>query len=94
MLVVTGAAIATVDPAGTEHRSGHLVVGDDGRIAAVGPGDVPAGLLEQLAGGDPGEVQRVDGTGCLATPAWSTPTTICTSGPPGGSPSRTPCSAG
>ncbi|WP_326553448.1 8-oxoguanine deaminase [Micromonospora sp. NBC_01813] len=68
MLVVTGAAIATVDPAGTEHRSGHLVVGDDGRIAAVGPGDVPAGLLEQLAGGDPGEVQRVDGTGCLATP--------------------------
>lgn len=68
MLIVTGAAIATVDAAGTEHRTGHLVVGDDGRIAAVGPGDVPAGLVEQLPGDAAGDVRWIDGTGCLATP--------------------------
>ncbi|MFY1699950.1 MULTISPECIES: 8-oxoguanine deaminase [unclassified Solwaraspora] len=68
MLAITGAAIATVDAAGTEHRTGHLVVGDDGRIAAVGPGDLPDDLLARLTGGDPGRVRRIDGTGCLATP--------------------------
>ncbi|WFE28303.1 8-oxoguanine deaminase [Solwaraspora sp. WMMD791] len=68
MLAISGAAIATVDAAGTEHRTGHLVVGDDGRIAAVGPGDVPADLLARLTGGDPDRVRRIDGTGCLATP--------------------------
>jgi len=68
VIVVTGAAVATVDVAGTEHRDGHLVVGDDGRIAAVGPGDVPTGLLDALTGGDPRRVRRIDGSGCLATP--------------------------
>ncbi|MFY1631704.1 8-oxoguanine deaminase [Solwaraspora sp. WMMB335] len=68
MLVITGAAIATVDAAGTEHRDGHLVVGDDGRIAAVGTGAVPAGLLDELTAGRRTEIRRVDGSGCLVTP--------------------------
>jgi cytosine/adenosine deaminase-related metal-dependent hydrolase len=55
-LVVEGAAIATVDGAGTEHSSGHLVA-VDGRITAVGDG--------------PSHVEGdhvVDGRGCLLTP--------------------------
>jgi cytosine/adenosine deaminase-related metal-dependent hydrolase len=54
-LVIDNCAIATVDPTGTEYASGHIVI-DDGRITAVGAG-----------GGPPGE-QRIDGSGCLATP--------------------------
>jgi 8-oxoguanine deaminase len=56
--VIEGCAVATVDTAGSEYATGHLVIDGD-RITAVGPG--PA------AGIDP-SVRRVDGTGCLATP--------------------------
>jgi cytosine/adenosine deaminase-related metal-dependent hydrolase len=57
MIVIEGCAVATVDSAGTEHASGHVVVDAD-HIAAVGPGPAPEA---------PG-ASRVDGTGCLATP--------------------------
>jgi cytosine/adenosine deaminase-related metal-dependent hydrolase len=57
-LVIEGAAVATVDAAGTEYADGHLVV-RDGRIAAVGPG--PANVTT-------GDVRRIDGRGCLLTP--------------------------
>ncbi|WP_306214892.1 8-oxoguanine deaminase [Actinoplanes sp. RD1] len=59
MIVIENVAVATVDAAGTEHTDGHVVVGDDGRIVAVGPG--PAGPHD-------GSARRVDGTGCLVTP--------------------------
>jgi len=58
--VLDGAAIATVDPAGTEHVSGHLVV-TTGRIAAVGSGPAPAASV-------PDGARRVDASGCLLTP--------------------------
>jgi cytosine/adenosine deaminase-related metal-dependent hydrolase len=53
-MIINGCAIATVDPAGTEYASGHLVI-EDGRIAAIG--------ACALAGDD-----VIDGTGLLATP--------------------------
>jgi cytosine/adenosine deaminase-related metal-dependent hydrolase len=56
-LVIDGAAIATVDSAGTEYASGHLVA-VDGVITAVGPGAFEGSR----------DVQRIDGTGCLLTP--------------------------
>jgi cytosine/adenosine deaminase-related metal-dependent hydrolase len=56
-LVIDGAAIATVDSAGTEYASGHVVV-DDGRIITVGGG--PAPTVEGA--------RVVDGSGCLLTP--------------------------
>jgi cytosine/adenosine deaminase-related metal-dependent hydrolase len=56
-LVIEGCAIATVDPDGTEHADGHLVI-EGGRIAAVGAGPAPA-----LDG-----AERIDARGCLATP--------------------------
>ncbi|MBV9445954.1 MAG: 8-oxoguanine deaminase [Streptosporangiaceae bacterium] len=64
-LIIEGCAIATMDgphhrSAGTEHRAGHIVVGDDGRIAATGEG--------RYAGPAPEGFRRIDGTGCLATP--------------------------
>lgn len=59
-LVVENAAIATVDAAGTEFASGH-VVALDGRIAAVGAGAAPPY-------DDDVPTTRVDGSGCLATP--------------------------
>jgi cytosine/adenosine deaminase-related metal-dependent hydrolase len=55
MIVIEGCAVATVDASGTEYPEGHVAV-EDGRIVAVGAGSYPG----------PGE--RVDGTGCLATP--------------------------
>ncbi|BCB78689.1 8-oxoguanine deaminase [Phytohabitans flavus] len=55
MIVIEGCAVATVDVDGTEYTSGHVAVEGD-RIVAVG------------AGRYPGEGERVDGTGCLATP--------------------------
>ncbi len=58
-VVVDGCAIATVDPAGTEYATGHVVI-RDGRITAVGEGPAPA------AEG----AQHVDGRGCLATPGF------------------------
>jgi cytosine/adenosine deaminase-related metal-dependent hydrolase len=57
-LLIEGCAIATVDPAGTEHESGHIVI-DGGRITAVGPG--PAPPMESGA-------RRIAASGCLATP--------------------------
>jgi cytosine/adenosine deaminase-related metal-dependent hydrolase len=57
-VVVEGCAVATVDGAGTEHRDGHLVVEGD-RLVAVGAGPAPA---------HDGDVRRIDGRGCLATP--------------------------
>ena len=56
-LVITGAALATVDDSGTEFATGHIVV-DGERITAVGAGpapDVPSATI-------------VDGRGCLVTP--------------------------
>jgi 8-oxoguanine deaminase len=54
-LVIENCAIATVDAAGTEHASGHVVI-EDGRIAAIGAGSAEA------------QGERIDGSGCLATP--------------------------
>ena len=59
-LLLTGAAIATVDAAGTEHAVGHVLL-RDGVVAAVGPGDAPVALRA-------GDVRVVDATGCLVTP--------------------------
>lgn len=58
MIVIEGCAIATVDAAGTEYSSGHVVIEGD-RIVALGPGPAPAN--DQQA-------RHVDGRGCLATP--------------------------
>ncbi|NMO51339.1 8-oxoguanine deaminase [Actinoplanes sp. TBRC 11911] len=59
MILIENAAVATADPDDTYYGDGHVVVGDDGRIVAVGPGH---------AGRYPGSVRRIDGTGCLVTP--------------------------
>ncbi|AGZ44566.1 8-oxoguanine deaminase [Actinoplanes friuliensis] len=59
MIVIENVAVATVDANGTEYTDGHVVVGDDGRIRAVGSGH---------AGRFPGSHRHVDGTGCLVTP--------------------------
>jgi 8-oxoguanine deaminase len=56
--VIEGCAIATVDPARTEHRAGHLVIDGD-RIVAVGEGAAPDALPD---------ARRIDGRGLLATP--------------------------
>jgi cytosine/adenosine deaminase-related metal-dependent hydrolase len=56
VIVIEGCAVATVDAAGTEYASGHVAIEHD-RIVAVGPGRGPTSATE-----------RVDGTGCLATP--------------------------
>jgi cytosine/adenosine deaminase-related metal-dependent hydrolase len=58
VLAIDGCHIATVDGAGTEHPVGYLVMQDD-RIAAVGPGPLPARYAD---------AQRIDGSGRLATP--------------------------
>ncbi|NDU72851.1 8-oxoguanine deaminase [Actinomadura sp. DSM 109109] len=55
-VVIENAHIATVS--GAEYPGGHLVVEGD-RITALGPGPAPE---------TGGETQRIDGTGCLATP--------------------------
>jgi cytosine/adenosine deaminase-related metal-dependent hydrolase len=59
MILIENCAVATVDAHGTEYADGHVVVGDDGRIVAVGRGH--AGRFHR-------SVRRVDATGCLATP--------------------------
>ncbi len=56
--VLEGCYLATVDAAGTEHESGHIVL-EGGRIAAVGPGRAP---LQP-----PGTVV-IDAAGSLVTP--------------------------
>jgi cytosine/adenosine deaminase-related metal-dependent hydrolase len=58
VLAIDGCHIATVDGAGTEHPAGYLVMQGD-RIAAVGPGPLPARYAD---------AQRIDGSGRLATP--------------------------
>jgi cytosine/adenosine deaminase-related metal-dependent hydrolase len=58
-LVIDGCAVATVDPGGSEHRSGHVVV-EGNRIVAVGDGPAP----EECAR----DTRHIDGSGCLATP--------------------------
>ncbi|MEX2982507.1 8-oxoguanine deaminase [Streptomyces sp. C36] len=57
--VIENCAIATVDAAGTEHASGHIVVSGQ-LLESVGPGPAPADLA--------GVTRRVDGSGHLATP--------------------------
>ncbi|WP_280470487.1 8-oxoguanine deaminase [Nocardia brasiliensis] len=56
--VIENCAVATVDPAGTEYRHGHVVLRGN-RIAAVGPGAAPP--VDDSA-------HRIDGRGCLLTP--------------------------
>ena len=60
--LIEGCAVATMDAAGSEHAAGHLLV-EGGRIVAVGAGAAPAGLAADPA------TRRVDGGGCLLTPA-------------------------
>ncbi|MCD0451510.1 8-oxoguanine deaminase [Actinocorallia sp. API 0066] len=55
-VLIEGAAIATVDPSGTEYTNGHVLI-EDGVITSVGAGPSPR---------RPGLV--LDGRGCLATP--------------------------
>jgi cytosine/adenosine deaminase-related metal-dependent hydrolase len=55
--VLHGCSIATVDPAGTEYRDGHVVL-TDGRISSVGAGPPPS-----LDG-----ATVIDAGGCLVTP--------------------------
>lgn len=59
-IVIENATIATVDSAGTEIPSGHVVV-DGNRITAVGAG--PAAAASERA-----EERRIDATGTLVTP--------------------------
>ena len=59
MILIENVAVATVDAADKYYGDGHVVVGDDGRIVAVGPGH--AGRFHR-------SVRRVDGAGCLVTP--------------------------
>jgi cytosine/adenosine deaminase-related metal-dependent hydrolase len=58
-VVIEGCAVATVDAAGTEHESGHVVV-EGNRIVAVGGGRAPEDAGKKT--------WRFDGRGCLATP--------------------------
>jgi len=57
--IIEGGHIATVDAAGSEYRSGHVVI-DDGLITAVGAG--PAAEASRAG------AEIVDATGCLITP--------------------------
>lgn len=59
MTIIEGAHVVTVD--GTEYPDGHVVV-RDGLVSAVGPGPAPG------APADAGQVEIVDGRGCMATP--------------------------
>ncbi|MFT4036223.1 MAG: 8-oxoguanine deaminase [Patulibacter sp.] len=58
--LITGCAIATVDPAGTEYATGYLAI-DGTRISALGPGEPPPALADQ-------HTTVIDGRGLLATP--------------------------
>ena len=59
-LVLQGAHVATVDPAGSEFTSGHVVV-TDGLISAVGGGPASPDLTD---------ARYVDASGCLITPGF------------------------
>ena len=56
MIVIENVAVATVDADDRYYPDGHVVIGDDGRIAAVGAG-------KSLINGE-----KTDGSGCLVTP--------------------------
>jgi len=58
--VISGCAIATVDPSGTEYRTGHLVV-EGSRIIEVGDGPADPSWRDRAAA-------WIDGSGMLATP--------------------------
>jgi cytosine/adenosine deaminase-related metal-dependent hydrolase len=58
-LLLENCAVATVDAAGTEYGTGHVVLDGD-RIATVGPGPAPEAVRTGA--------RVVDGSGCLATP--------------------------
>ena len=55
--IIEGGYVATVDPVGSEHSTGHVVV-EDGVITAVGAGPAP----------DRDGAEVIDATGCLVTP--------------------------
>ncbi len=57
--IIEGGYVATVDAAGTEYATGHVVI-ESGRITAVGAGPAPVALRE--------DADLVDATGCLITP--------------------------
>ena len=57
--VIEGCAISTVDAAGNEYESGHVVICGN-RIVAVGEGSAPQEYTR--------DAERIDGGGCLATP--------------------------
>jgi cytosine/adenosine deaminase-related metal-dependent hydrolase len=57
--VIENCAIATVDAAGTEYASGHLVIAGN-RIESLGAGGAPGGLTDVE--------RRIDATGHLVTP--------------------------
>ncbi|MDO9354847.1 MAG: amidohydrolase, partial [Solirubrobacteraceae bacterium] len=59
-MIVDGCAIATVDPAGTECATGHLVI-EGSRIVALGDGPAPPEFLADAT-------TTIDGRGLLATP--------------------------
>ncbi|HEV7950621.1 MAG TPA: 8-oxoguanine deaminase [Glaciihabitans sp.] len=70
--IIFGATIATVDAAGTEHPTGHVVY-DDSIIVAVGAGAAPAWAISGHApDGQPYRdalrLEILDGTGHLLTP--------------------------
>jgi cytosine/adenosine deaminase-related metal-dependent hydrolase len=55
-LVLDGCAVVTMDGAGTEYASGHVVITGN-LITAVGPGSPP-----------PSSARRIDASGCVVTP--------------------------
>ncbi len=57
--VIENCHVATVDAAGTEHATGHVVVAGN-RVESVGAGPAPAGLTDV--------VRRIDADGHLLTP--------------------------
>jgi cytosine/adenosine deaminase-related metal-dependent hydrolase len=57
-VVLDGCTVVTMDPARTEHPTGHLIV-EDARIVTVSAGNAPTDLAD---------VHYVDATGCVATP--------------------------
>jgi cytosine/adenosine deaminase-related metal-dependent hydrolase len=57
-VVLDGCAVVTMDPARTEHTTGHVIV-EDARIVTVAAGAAPTGLTD---------ARYIDASGCVATP--------------------------